>query len=41
MLLDIDECAEELDNCAATAICSNNPGSFTCGCYSGYTGNGV
>ena len=31
---DIDECAEETDDCSQT--CTNTIGSFTCGCNSGY-----
>ncbi|KJE89134.1 hypothetical protein CAOG_00667 [Capsaspora owczarzaki ATCC 30864] len=38
---DIDECAENLDNCHANATCTNAPGSFLCNCISGYSGNGV
>ena len=37
----IDECAEDSDNCSANATCSDTPGSFTCACNSGYTGDGV
>ena len=38
---DIDECAEEIDNCHDNAACNNNEGSFNCTCNSGYTGNGT
>ena len=39
---DIDECAEETDNCAATiATCTDTEGSFTCACNIGYSGDGV
>ena len=31
---DINECAEDSDNCEQ--LCSNNAGSFTCSCRSGY-----
>ena len=34
ILLDIDECSTETDNCLH--LCTNIPGSFVCGCYSGY-----
>ena len=32
--LDIDECAEDTDDC--TQLCSNDVGSFTCSCNTGY-----
>ena len=34
ILLDIDECAEDIDGCAQN--CSNVDGSYSCSCYSGY-----
>lgn len=36
----VDECGTT-HNCDANAQCTNTPGSFTCGCNSGYTGSGV
>ena len=36
---DIDECATSADNCDTNADCSNNGGSFTCTCSSGYVGD--
>ena len=33
-LLDIDECSSNNGGCAQ--VCTNNPGSYTCGCDSGY-----
>ena len=39
--LDIDECAEQIDNCDENAQCTNRPGTFTCACNSGFSGNGV
>ncbi|XP_046857891.1 neurogenic locus notch homolog protein 1-like isoform X2 [Xenia sp. Carnegie-2017] len=38
---DIDECALSTDNCHTKAICTNNNGSFSCKCNSGYSGNGI
>ena len=39
---DIDECATGADNdCSPDASCTNTPGSFTCACNQGYTGEGV
>ena len=35
---DIDECALGIDTCEQ--ICSNNPGSFVCSCFPGYTFDG-
>ena len=37
---DIDECAEETDDCDVNATCTNTSGTFTCFCNSGYTGDG-
>lgn len=40
--LDIDECSNNLDNCAVgIATCTNNEGSYSCACKPGYTGDGV
>jgi cysteine-rich repeat protein len=38
---DIDECADGTDNCSVNATCTNTPGSFTCACDFGYSGDGV
>ena len=41
-VLDIDECANATtNNCDFNANCTNTPGSFTCTCNQGYTGNGT
>lgn len=40
-LSDIDECNTNAHNCSADGTCSNIPGSFTCACNAGYTGNGT
>ena len=36
--IDINECMA--DNCDPNANCTNTPGSFTCTCNQGYTGDG-
>ena len=36
---DIDECVDQLDNCHATATCTNTDGSFTCACPPGTVGD--
>ena len=38
---DIDECANDADDCDTNAACTNTPGDFTCTCNQGYTGDGV
>ena len=38
---DIDECSSGTYNCDTNATCTNIPGSFTCTCNQGYTGDGV
>ena len=39
-LLDINECMEK-SPCDENAQCTNTPGSFTCDCNEGYSGNGM
>lgn len=41
LLVDIDECQVDLDNCHADAFCTNTDGSFNCTCFIGYAGDGV
>ncbi len=38
---DIDECATDMDNCSANALCINLVGSFGCECNIGFSGDGV
>ena len=38
--IDIYECKERLDDCAAEARCTNRYGSFECRCLPGYSGDG-
>lgn len=38
--IDINECAEDLDDCHANAKCRNTAGSYRCRCKSGFRGNG-
>uniref|UniRef100_A0A4W5MTA6 Signal peptide, CUB and EGF-like domain-containing protein 3 n=1 Tax=Hucho hucho TaxID=62062 RepID=A0A4W5MTA6_9TELE len=39
-LTDVDECAEQIDNCSIDAICQNTLKSYKCICKSGYKGDG-
>ena len=38
--IDINECAEGIDDCSADADCTNTMGSFDCNCHEGFTGSG-
>jgi len=38
---DVDECAINDGGCDSNAECTNQPGSFTCTCNTGYIGNGL
>jgi hypothetical protein len=41
MIVDINECDDNTDNCDGNATCQDTEGSFECICNAGYTGNGV
>eukprot|EP00961_Rhodomonas_salina_P297775 3937488-Rhodomonas_salina.1 len=38
---DVDECAEGVHTCHATANCNNTAGSFGCSCNAGFQGDGT
>ena len=38
IFIDINECLFE--NCGSNSTCTNTPGSFTCTCNQGYSGDG-
>jgi hypothetical protein len=38
--IEINECAQNLDDCAANATCTNTAGGFTCTCPAGFGGDG-
>ena len=38
---DINECIDVVHKCYINAICTNNDGSYSCSCESGYSGNGT
>ena len=40
LILDIDECKENSDDCHGNATCKNTIGSFSCSCNEGFTGSG-
>ncbi|NTX16042.1 hypothetical protein HUA76_35255 [Myxococcus sp. CA056] len=37
---DVNECTNGTSQCSTNATCTNTPGSYTCTCKGGYTGNG-
>ena len=39
-LTDIDECSAGTHDCIANSECTDNPGSFSCVCSAGFTGDG-
>jgi len=39
-LPDIDECAADMDDCHAQAVCMDIDGGYICTCNTGYTGDG-
>ena len=41
MYVDIDECSMATDDCDVNAECTNTDGSYTCGCKSGFYGDGT
>lgn len=38
---DVNECITNNGGCSMNATCANTPGSFTCTCNMGFTGNGI
>ncbi len=38
---DINECATDMNNCSANALCINLVSSFGCECNTGFSGDGV
>lgn len=38
--VDINECTSGIHTCSVNAQCINNPGSFTCRCNVGFSGDG-
>ena len=41
VVTDVNECANNNGNCHSQAKCTNTPGSFTCTCLDGYSGDGI
>ena len=40
LILAIDECSTQQDDCHDNATCSDTDGSYTCSCNDGFTGDG-
>ena len=40
IIVDIDECSVNTDNCDINARCNNTDGSYICVCNDGYMGDG-
>ena len=38
--IDVNECLTNNGGCSPNATCTNNVGSFSCSCNTGYSGNG-
>ncbi len=41
LVIDVDECGYNNGGCSVNATCTNTPGSRTCACNPGYTGDGI
>ncbi|ORU94890.1 MAG: hypothetical protein A6F71_09895 [Cycloclasticus sp. symbiont of Poecilosclerida sp. M] len=41
VVIDVDECESEVDECSDNAECFDTIGSYDCTCISGYFGNGT
>ena len=41
VVLDLDECETQENECDANAECINTAGSYDCVCKAGYSGNGI
>lgn len=39
-LSDTDECSSNSHSCDINAVCANTPGSYSCACAAGYSGDG-
>ena len=40
LMKDVDECVQNIDDCADNATCSDTEGSYECTCDPGFTGDG-